>query len=127
MKYVLTTMLLAAALTAYAQSPAPGQPNPTDGFMRQFDRDNNEQVTLEEFKAPQVKATEQEFKQMDKNGDGQITLDEIQAPQVTAIEQQFKYMDKNGDGSVDRNEVDALVQERQRMQPKPQQGGAYRR
>ena len=102
MKYLLATSLLAAAVSASAQSEkAPKMPDPGESFMLQFDRDKNGLVTLDEFKAPQVKA----------------------------IEQQFKHMDKNADGNVERAEVDAFAQDmRQRMeQMQEQQGGTYRR
>lgn len=101
MQHFIFPMLLAATLAANAQTEAPNQPDPSEGFMRQFDTDKNGRVTLVEFKAPQV----------------------------SAIEQQFNYMDKNADGNVDRAEVDAFGQEmRQRMEQmqKQQQGGAYR-
>jgi Ca2+-binding EF-hand superfamily protein len=98
MKYITTAALLAFAAPLYAQMGGQAQ-DPAQGFMMRFDQDKNGSVTLEEFKAPQVQA----------------------------MEQQFSYMDKNGDGAVDEAEIQAFMDEmRQRMQQmQQQQGGGY--
>ena len=100
MKLLTTAALLAMAAPLFAQMGGQGQ-DPAQGFMMQFDQDKSGSVTLEEFKAPQVEA----------------------------LEQQFSYMDKNGDGSIDQAEIEAFAAEmRQRMQQmQQQQGENYRR
>jgi hypothetical protein len=99
MKKFASLVLLALAAPLVAQQQG-GQPqSPAEGFMMQFDA----------------------------NKDGQVTLQEFKDPQVQALEQQFDYMDKDKSGTVDSAEIDAFAQEmQQRMQQMQQQRGQQR-
>lgn len=81
--------LLMISMPVAAQSPK-GMPDPSKGFMMQFDSNKDEKVTLEEFKAPQVQRIEHEFKRMDKNQDGNVDNKEFKA----FMEEMRKFMDQ---------------------------------
>lgn len=89
-RLLLTLCLSAASGLALAQS----MPDPADAFMKQFD----------------------------SNQDGQVTFEEFRDLQIQSMEQQFQFIDKNRDGSIDRAEMDAFTASmRERMQQMQQQ------
>lgn len=95
MKY-FTAVLLAVSMPLAAQGPEGQGQDPSQVFMQQFDANKDDVVSMDEFKAPQIKS----------------------------LEQQFNFMDKNKDGNVDRAELDQFAQDmRKRMEQMRQKGG----
>jgi len=95
---LLFVVLLAISMPLAAQTPGgpPQGQDPGEVFMQRFDANKDNVVSLDEFKAPQIKM----------------------------LEQQFTFMDKNKDGNIDRDEVDQFAQEmRNRMEQMRQQHG----
>lgn len=100
MKFYSAVMLLAVSMPLAAQEP---------GDQGQGQGQDPSQIFMQRF---------------DANQDGSVSLDEFKAPQIKAIEQQFTFMDKGNDGNVDRGELDQFAQEmRKRMEQMRQQGG----
>jgi Ca2+-binding EF-hand superfamily protein len=98
-KQIASIALLAVAAPLLAQQQGRQPPSPAEGFMMQFDA----------------------------NQDGEVSLQEFKDPQMEALEQQFDYMDKNDSGTVDSAEIDAFSQEmQQRMQQMQQQRSQQR-
>jgi hypothetical protein len=92
----LPVVLIAVAAPALAQQQGGAPQSPSEGFLQNFDANNDDRVSLQEFKAPQVQS----------------------------LEEQFRYMDKNQDGSLDTGEIDAFHEEmRQRMEQMREQRG----
>ena len=97
MRRFAAAALLTLAAPLLAQQSAGSPHTPAQGFMMQFDADKDGQVTLEEFKEPQIRA----------------------------LEQQFGYIDKDKSGGIDSTEMDTFAKEmQQRMQQMHKQGGA---
>ena len=94
MKY-FSVVLLAVSMQLAAQKPGGQGQDPIQIFMKQFDVNKDDVVSMDEFKAPQIKS----------------------------LEQQFTLMDKNKDGNVDRAELEQFAQEmRKRMEQMRQKG-----
>ena len=93
---LLPAVLIAFAVPVLAQQYGGQSQDPAQAFLQNFDGNNDGQVSLQEFKAPQVQS----------------------------IEEQFRYMDKNQDGTLDSAEITAFHDEmRQRMEQMRQQHG----
>lgn len=80
----------------------------TYALLRQFDRDNNGQITHDELVAGQKIAHQQRaagtFVRLDTNKDSKISREEMTAGQFAGS---FEQMDRNQDGFVDRDELTA--------------------
>ena len=89
----------------------------TYALLRQFDRDNNGQITQEELVAGQQMAHQQRtaatLQRLDTNKDGKISRDEATSGQFVGS---FEQSDANKDGFIDRDELTA-THTAMRLQP----------
>ena len=68
-----SSLLVCSAMAQDKAQRKEGKARPRKDRLAQMDADGNGQVSLEEFRAFQMKSLEQRFKRMDVNGDGVLT------------------------------------------------------
>jgi Ca2+-binding EF-hand superfamily protein len=73
-KIIIALTLLSAPVLAQ-QQPMPQMPNLEELFFKQFDTDQDGQVSRQEF----LKPTEAQFDHMDRNKDGVLDKSEVKA------------------------------------------------
>lgn len=83
-----------------------------DDSWRQFDKDNNNELSLEEYSGLRVA----QYVVLDRNGDNQWTRrefvlrkDDMSNGQIDALRGKFKRWDKNGDGLWDLEEAEKAI------------------
>lgn len=92
MKKTIIALTLFSAPVLAQQPPMPQMPNLEELFFKQFDTDQDGQVTKEEF----LKPSEAQFDHMDSNNDGILDASEVKAfndemkKRVQEMRQQFE-------------------------------------
>jgi hypothetical protein len=73
--------------------------------LSRFDRDQNSQLSIEEYQALWAEAMRErmvrQFQRHDRDGDGQVTVEEFQARYTDLVADR----DDNGDGAITRDEL----------------------
>jgi hypothetical protein len=115
---ILVDRVVDAAATPDVANANLPQVQETYALLRQFDRDNNGQITQEELVAGQQVAhqarTNATLQRLDTNKDGKLSRDEATSGQLASS---FDQSDSNKDGFIDRDELSAT-----RTAMKPQLG-----
>ncbi len=75
MKKIIIALTLLSAPVLAQQQPMPQMPNLEELFFKQFDTDQDGQVSKQEF----LKPTEAQFDHMDRNKDGMLDKAEVKA------------------------------------------------
>lgn len=87
-----------------------------EAWLKEFDADNNGQLSLDEFKQLYLKARERrivrEFQRFDTDGNAGVTLEEYQEPLAEMVERH----DRNGDGALSRDDRRGYGKRHNRME-----------
>jgi len=109
-----TYSLISAVLLALSVTTAPvlAGPNGHKNFMKTYDINADNKVTLDEFKT----ASKERFRNMDKDGNGKLTegefSDYVQAKREKRQQERYKKLDTDNNGSVSKDEYMTAAQQR---------------